>query len=215
MYVHICMCTQTHRHTDTHTHTNKNSTELCGPLKYLSLIVILIVFVVLNIGTSSQLAVVTDRETASRSIADCSTLLQVPYFAGKHLVVAAALTGGNAMAHFVEQIQKWCGELGISVPSKDDVYQSLFDSAKKIEGSSLHVSPLLWGERHLPSGRGAVLDLDTLNTSLGDITHAVCRGIVTNIKKMMPEEVFISSKVRMLHICAYTGAAYLVIIPLV
>ena len=167
----------------------------------------LLVFVVLNIGTSSQLAVVTDRDTASSSIADCSTLLQVPYFEGKHLVVAAALTGGNAMAHFVEQIQNWCGELGISVPPKDSIYQRLFDSAKKIEDSSLHVSPLLWGERHLPSGRGAVLDLDTSNTSLGDITHAVCRGIVTNIKKMMPQEVFIASKVHYVYImyvyCVY------------
>ena len=138
---------------------------------------------------------VTDKDTASRSVADCSTLLQVPYYAGKHLVVAAALTGGNAMAHFVKQLQNWCSELGISAPSKDSIYQSLFESARRIENSSLHVVPLLWGERHLPSGRGAVLDLNTSNSSLGDITHAVCRGIVTNIKKMMPTEVFVSSKV--------------------
>lgn len=138
---------------------------------------------------------VTDKDAASRSVADCSTLLQVPYFAGKHLVVAAALTGGNAMAHFVEQLQNWCSELGISTPSKDSIYQSLFASARKIESSSLHVVPLLWGERHLPSGRGAVSDLNTSNSSLGDITHAVCRGIVTNIKEMMPAEVFVSSKV--------------------
>ena len=144
---------------------------------------------------------VTDRDTASSSTADCLTLLQVPYFEGKHLVVAAALTGGNAMAHFVEQIQNWCGELGVSVPLKDSIYQSLFESAKKIEDSSLRVSPLLWGERHLPSGRGTVLDLNTLNTSLGDITHGVCRGIITNIKKMMPQQVLIASKVRYICMC--------------
>ena len=155
-----------------------------------------IVSIVLNIGTASQLAVVTDKDTASRSVANCTTLLPAPYFAGKYLVVAAALTGGNAMAHFVNQIQGWCSELEISIPSKDNIYQRLFESARKIEDSSLHVDPLLWGERHLPSGRGAVLDLNTSNSSLGDITHAICRGIVSNIKKMMPEEVFMASKVR-------------------
>lgn len=138
---------------------------------------------------------VTDKDTASRSANHYLTLLQVPYFAEKHLIVAAALTGGNAMAHFVQQIQSWCSELSISSPTKDSIYQSLFASARKIDHSSLHITPLLWGERHLPSGRGAVADLNTSNCSLGDITHAVCRGIVTNIKKMMPTEVFMASKV--------------------
>ena len=157
-------------------------------------------FLVLNIGTSSQLAVITDQDTASRTVIDCSTLLQVPYFSGKHLVVAAALTGGNALAHFVKQLQGWCNELGLPTPTENSIYQSLFESARTIKQTSLRTTPLLWGERHLPSARGMVTDLDTSNTSLGDVTHAVCRGIVTNIKKMMPAEVFAASKV-----CMYMG----------
>lgn len=138
---------------------------------------------------------VTDKDAASKSVCNCSTLLQVPYFTRKHLIVAAALTGGNAVAHFVRQLQSWCSELGVPAPSKDSIYQSLFESARKIDSTSLRINPLLWGERHLPSGHGAVLDLDSCNSSLGDITHAVCRGIVTNIKEMMPSEVFTASKV--------------------
>ena len=138
---------------------------------------------------------VLDKDTASKFTADCSTLLQVPYFSGRHLVVAAALTGGNVMANFVKQLQNWCSELGVPAPPKDSIYQSLFASASKIDGSSLCVVPLLWGERHVPNDRGAVLDLSAFNSSLGDITHAVCRGIVTNIKEMMPREVFASSEV--------------------
>jgi len=172
-----------------------------GPTKYsshLALQFLLHYFhLVLNIGTSSQLAVVADKDTTSRSVVDFSTLLQVPYFAGKHLVVAAALTGGNALAHFIKQLQSWCSELGISAPTKDSIYQSLFESASKVEKTSLHITPLLWGERHIPSGRGVVSGLDTSNSSLGDITNAICRGIITNIREMMPPEVFRASKVCM------------------
>lgn len=171
-------------------------------LTFSSRVLLHYLFIVLNIGTSSQLAVVADEYTASRSVVDFSTLLRVPYFAGKHLIVAAALTGGNALAHFIKQLQCWCSELGISAPTKDSIYQSLFESASKLKKTSLHITPLLWGERHLPSGRGAVSDLDTSNSSLGDITHAICRGIVTNIREMMPTVVFKASKVHM-YVCGF------------
>jgi len=154
---------------------------------------------VLNIGTSSQLAVVVNK--GSISIKDHPSLLQVPYFGGKNLIVAASLTGGNAMAQFVDQIQGWCSELGISTPDKDNIYQRLFENAAKIHESSLCLDPLFWGERYFPSGCGSVSNIHANNGSLGDITHALCKGIIVNIKKMMPMEIFHGCKVRAMHAC--------------
>jgi len=148
---------------------------------------------VLNIGTSSQLAVVATE--GSISIRDYPSLLQVPYFGGKNLIVAASLTGGNAMAQFVEQIQGWCSELSVPAPNKDSVYQSLFESASRMRESSLCLDPLLWGERHSPNVRGSASNIYLSNGSLGDITHALCKGVIVNIKKMMPLEIFHTCKV--------------------
>ena len=150
-------------------------------------------FLVLNIGTSSQLAVVATE--GGISIKDHPSLLQVPYFGGKNLIVAASLTGGNAMAQFVDQIQGWCSELSVSTPNKDNIYQRLFESAAKIDESSLCIDPLLWGERHFPSGHGSASNMHTNNGSLGDITLALCKGIIVNIKNMMPAEIFHNCKV--------------------
>ena len=50
------------------------------------------------------------------------------------------------------------------------------------------ICPTLYGERHLPSQRGSVENLTAGNLSLGDISRAMCRGIITNLHRMMSRE---------------------------
>ena len=56
--------------------------------------------VVLNIGSASQLSIINPSSTVF-NISVYSALTEVPYFNNTKLLVAAALTGGNAIAKLV------------------------------------------------------------------------------------------------------------------
>ena len=80
---------------------------------------------VLNISTSAQLAFVMKDGFEPKSIVEVDLIEDnekvghvqyFPYFEGKYLAVAAALTGGNALAAFVRMLQQWAVELGANVP---------------------------------------------------------------------------------------------------
>jgi len=74
----------------------------------------------LNISTSAQLAFVmkdgfVPQKSLGQSIEE-RKIQYFPYFQGKYLAAAAALTGGNALAAFVRMLQQWGVELGYNVP---------------------------------------------------------------------------------------------------
>lgn len=80
---------------------------------------------ILNISTSAQLAFVMKDGFEPKSLVEIEAsgdtnkighVEYFPYFQGKYLAVAAALTGGNAMAAFVRMLQQWGVELGANVP---------------------------------------------------------------------------------------------------
>lgn len=81
-------------------------------------------------------------------------------------------------------------ELGIqdNLPSTDDIYGRLLDSADRKGSTTLKVNPKLWGERHTPEERGRVSNLTCSNVSLGDVTLALGQGFVENFEKMMSRE---------------------------
>lgn len=68
----------------------------------------------------------------------------------------------------------------------DMIYSYLIDSAKQKQNTTLQVSPLLLGERHCPCVRGTVTNICSGNCSVGDISLAVMKGIIDNLKEMMP-----------------------------
>ncbi|CAL4241628.1 unnamed protein product, partial [Meganyctiphanes norvegica] len=59
--------------------------------------------------------------------------------------------------------------------------------------STLEVVPTIFGERHDPSQNGSVTNIDLGNVSLGKVTKALCKGIVTNLHSMMPQSLLIDS----------------------
>ena len=84
----------------------------------------------------------------------------------------------------------WIKDLGInnSLPSTDELYQRILDCADKKGSTSLKVIPTLWGERHTPDKRGQVSNLTSDNISLGDVSLALCQGLVENLQEMMSKE---------------------------
>ena len=158
----------------------------------------LILLIVLNIGSASQLAVIKpirvqtpgNRDKApSNQMLLPPSVMEVPYFNSNHLIVAAALAGGNVIASFVTMLYGWLADLGVEC-QESDIYTRLISCAKGKFDTSLQVAPTLWGERHMPQARGSVSNIGPDNLTLGDASSAMCRGIVENLRQMMPPETF-------------------------
>lgn len=47
--------------------------------------------------------------------------------------------------------------------------------------SNLHIVPTIFGERHAPDQNANVYNIDLGNVSLGQVTRALCRGIIANL----------------------------------
>ncbi|XP_061596946.1 sedoheptulokinase [Cololabis saira] len=143
---------------------------------------------VLNISTSAQL---TFAMPAGFKPPDCpehtSSISYFPYFQSSYLAVAASLNGGNVLATFVDMLTSWMRELGTEV-SDSCLYEKLICCALNQETSNLRVSPTILGERHNPLCLGQVTDISATNLSLGHVTRALCRGVLTNIISMMPAD---------------------------
>ncbi|KAM4619907.1 sedoheptulokinase [Polymixia lowei] len=140
---------------------------------------------VLNISTSAQLTYAMPADFQPPDVPQpASSISYFPYFDGSYLAVAASLNGGNVLATFVGMLGEWMKELGVEV-SDSSLYEKLIRCALSQENSDLRVSPTILGERHNPLCLGQVANISTSNLSLGDVTRALCRGILENITSMM------------------------------
>ncbi|XP_056909490.1 sedoheptulokinase isoform X1 [Takifugu flavidus] len=140
---------------------------------------------VLNISTSSQLTYAMPADfRPPDSPQPTSPISYFPYFEDTYLAVAASLNGGNVLATFVEMLAAWMRDLGAD-PSESCLYQKLIHCALNQATSDLQVSPTILGERHNPLCLGQVTNISPSNLSLGNVTRALCRGILKNIFTMM------------------------------
>ncbi|XP_038059434.1 sedoheptulokinase-like [Patiria miniata] len=141
---------------------------------------------VVNISTSAQLVTSTPPGFhPPKSTPTCSSTVEYfPYFRGQYLAVAAALTGGNVLDYFVSTLQELASEFGFRI-TKDEAYRKMIEKGQEVEDTDLVICPTLYGERHVPSQHASIQNLTTANTSIGDTTRALCRGIVRNLHDMM------------------------------
>ena len=149
---------------------------------------------VLNIGTSSQL--VTFKPTLSRLSASKlpPSVMELPFFNDRNILVAASLNGGNVLSKFVDLLRWWTTEMGVQqVPVEDDLYRKLIEKAEEYEAQcsgvhTLTITPTLFGERHTPAARGLVEGIGSDVPGLGQVFSATCRGLVENLLDMMPRD---------------------------
>ena len=159
----------------------------------------------LNIGSASQLAVIKPSDEDCRRsqpsqilLSPPPSLMEVPYFGGDTLLVAAALAGGNVIATFVETLQSWMRALGVQdVPEETKIYEKLISLSESKLDTTLQVNVTLWGERHQPDVRGSISNVEPKNLEFGEVSSAMFRGIIENLQTMMPEEVFQELQVKM------------------
>ena len=234
---------------------------------------------VLNIGTASQLAVVKPSTTSASEALPPDipeSVLEVPYFSGERLLVAAAKAGGNVVALFIDTLLGWMEELGlvqgvgggggeeeeeggeggnkgeegeggggggggrrgeegeggeegggggggrggggnegegeggeaggggggggkrrcgVGREEKQELIQRVMEAGLNKLDTLLEIVPTVWGERHAPDVRGSVCAIQPGNLEMGDVSSAMIRGVVQNLKAMMPQQLLEHYKV--------------------
>ncbi|XP_026321302.1 sedoheptulokinase-like isoform X2 [Hyposmocoma kahamanoa] len=147
---------------------------------------------VLNISTSAQLAIVV------KSVSDlgCSTIEHLPYFNNTYLVVAASLNGGNVLATFVKMLQQWMLDLGCPIP-QSKVWEKLISLGLAAPTTSpMKIKPHLLGERHDPTAKASVENIDLSNIQLGPVFKSLCDSLIENLHFMMPKEILRSANIK-------------------
>ncbi|XP_062582550.1 sedoheptulokinase-like [Saccostrea cucullata] len=142
---------------------------------------------VLNLGTSCQMAFPEFLETVPTFPEASSPIQFFPYFNNQYLAVAASLNGGNVLSQFVNMVQNWIGVFGC-VKSKEDIWKTLLESSSttnKNESALIKVHPTIFGERHAPTQYGEVSGITASNMDLHSVFHALCKGLIENITRMV------------------------------
>lgn len=162
---------------------------------------------ILNISTSAQLAFVmpegfcpktlreleeSQQEEDSRSNENSEEghVQYYPYFNGRYVAVAPAMTGGNCLAAFVSMLQQWSVALGCNVP-QSKIWEKVLAASANAEttASTLEIIPTIYGERHAPEQNASVLNIDLGKLSLGQVFRALCRGVIENLHRLVVKPV--------------------------
>jgi len=146
--------------------------------------------IALTLGTGAQLSVVVDNHQISTLPKGHAQFEYRPYPEGKSLAVAASLNGGSAWAWLADQVEKWLIELGLPRVSKDYLYKRLNELGLQCinNDTTLEIKPIFYGERFDSSLRSIIAGIGLNNFDLGNIACAMARGIIENLRSMLPND---------------------------
>ena len=132
--------------------------------------------VLLNIGTGSQVSIVSDNPVIADNIETR------PYFEGKYLIVGSALCGGRAYS----LLKNFYSEIFCYTQSVDDdaVYAIMNKMLENAENTSLKVDTRFAGTRKNPEICGAISDITTENFHPSNLTLGVLEGMATELYRM-------------------------------
>ncbi len=146
--------------------------------------------IVLTLGTGGQVSVVLARGQQADIPEGTGKCEYRPFPGGKVVLVGASLCGGSAWAWLVETVEKWLSDLGIERPPRSELFERLNELGMN-SSDSLSVQPNFAGERYDPAMRGSISRLNMDNFELGNLAKALARGIVRNLKDMLPASTMI------------------------
>ena len=84
---------------------------------------------------------------------------------------------------------------GVGRERKQELIQRVIEAGLSKLDTQLEIVPTVWGERHAPNVKGSVSAIQPGNLGVGDITSAMIRGVVQNLKAMMPQHILEHYKV--------------------
>lgn len=135
--------------------------------------------VLLNIGTGSQISVISDQIIGGENIEIR------PYFENKYLVVGAALCGGRAYS----MLKDFYSEIIGYVQDVEDkkIYEVMSAMLKKASKSNISVDTRFAGTRKNTGITGSITGIDLYNFNPSSFTYGVLEGIVSELYGMYQE----------------------------
>lgn len=130
--------------------------------------------VLINIGTGSQVSLISNREV------DVPNIEIRPYFEGKYLLVGSSLCGGRAyslLKDFYEKVYSYIPNMN------EDIYEIMNKMIEK-ETNELKVNTTFSGTRNNPNIKGNILDISIDNFTPGALNRGVLKGIVNELYDM-------------------------------
>ncbi|GBM81323.1 Sedoheptulokinase [Araneus ventricosus] len=153
---------------------------------------------VMNLSTSAQLSFLLPEDFKPPPAVSTSPVEYFPYFNGRYLAVAASLNGGNVLAAFVKMLQQWTHELGLGVP-ESKIWERITALAQDDTSTDtdMEICPTLYGERHrFGEQRAVVRNIDPYSLGLGKVSRSLFRGLISNLRSMMPREVLVEAGIQ-------------------
>ncbi len=132
----------------------------------------------LNIGTGSQISVISDRIVTSENTETR------PFFDGKYLIVGAALCGGRAYALLKDFYKRF---LSYTSANETDVYAVMDRMLENVEATSLKIDTRFSGTRANENIRGSVSGISDENFTPEALTYGVLEGMITELYEMYLE----------------------------
>lgn len=132
--------------------------------------------VLVNIGTGSQISVISDK------IADSAQIETRPYFEGKYLLAGAALCGGRAYSLLKNFYAEAFGY--IKSVDDDEVYKIMNDMLKNVKSSSFKVDTRFAGTRLNSEITGGISGITTENFTPSALTYGVLCGMADELLNM-------------------------------
>jgi sedoheptulokinase len=131
-------------------------------------------------------------ELPPRNITEQNKFEFRPYVGDSYIAVAASLSGGRVLAGLARALEDFMRQSGVEpLPSPDAIHQAMNAQGLEKLSTDLTANASLSGERYDPSLRGSLTNVSFDNFSIGDITAALCRGLVTSLKDALPEQLLI------------------------
>ena len=150
--------------------------------------------IALTIGTGAQLSVVVPQSQTKVSRQQAPFEFR-PYVGDSAIAVAASLSGGRALAALGRALEGFLKELGVeSLPPLDDIQNAMHRQGLDKIATDLRANASLSGERYAPDLRGSFTNLSFDNFTIGDMTAALCRGLVTSLRDALPKELIDSRR---------------------
>lgn len=86
---------------------------------------------------------------------------------------------------------------GLGVP-ESKIWERITDLAQDNSSveTPMEILPMLYGERHLPTERAIVRNIDPHCLGLGKVSRALFRGVISNLRSMMPRDVLIENGIK-------------------
>ena len=132
--------------------------------------------VLLNIGTGSQVSVISDKKVV------CDNIEARPYFGGKYLIVGAALCGGRAysmLKDFYAEVLSCTGDV-----SEGAVYKMMGEMLKKRPFTTLVADTRFAGTRKDADASGSISGITTENFTPADLTRSILEGMIAELHSM-------------------------------